>query len=146
MSTVAEQLHRAREAKQLSVEQVAEITKIRGDHLRALEEGNFNVFSAPVYIRGFVRTYATLLKLDLGQIMAALDDELGQTEKFREPPSALFRAWGIAACSLSARGSITVSRGTRGSRCQTQRSDKMKKPGLRLIERGAGRRFKLCKG
>ena len=86
MFTVAEQLHQAREAKHLTVEQVAEITKIRSDHLRALEEGNFNVFSAPVYIRGFVRTYSTLLKLDVPQVMAALDGELGQTQKFAEPP------------------------------------------------------------
>jgi cytoskeleton protein RodZ len=86
MSTVAEQLHLAREAKSLSVHQVAEITKIRTDHIRALEEGNFNVFSAPVYIRGFVRTYATLLKLDVAQLMSALDRELGHTDKFREPP------------------------------------------------------------
>src|SRR5712664_3601126 len=64
MSTVAEQLHLAREAKSLTVHQVAEVTKIRSDHIRALEEGNFDVFSAPVYIRGFIRTYATLLKLD----------------------------------------------------------------------------------
>jgi cytoskeletal protein RodZ len=86
MPTVAEQLHQAREAKHLTVEQVAEITKIRTDHLRALEEGNFNVFSAPVYIRGFVRTYSTLLKLDVPRVMATLDGELGQTKKFAEPP------------------------------------------------------------
>lgn len=86
MSTVAEQLHLAREAKSLTVHQVAEVTKIRTDHIRALEEGNFDVFSAPVYIRGFVRTYATLLKLDVVKLMAALDGELGQTEKFHEPP------------------------------------------------------------
>ena len=86
MSTVAEQLQQAREARSLTVEQVAEITKIRGDHVRALEEGNFDVFSAPVYIRGFVRTYSTLLKLDVPQVMAALDGELGQTKKFAEPP------------------------------------------------------------
>ena len=86
MSTVAEQLHVAREAKSLTVHQVAEVTKIRTDHIRALEEGNFNAFSAPVYIRGFVRTYATLLKLDVPQLMTALDHELGATEKFREPP------------------------------------------------------------
>jgi cytoskeletal protein RodZ len=86
MSTVAEQLHLAREAKSLTVYQVAEVTKIRTDHIRALEEGNFDVFSAPVYIRGFVRTYATLLKLDVSKLMAALDSELGKTEKFREPP------------------------------------------------------------
>jgi cytoskeletal protein RodZ len=86
MSTVAEQLHQAREAKHLTVEQVAEITKIRSDHVRALEEGNFDVFSAPVYIKGFVRTYSTLLKLDVPQVMSALDGELSQTKKFAEPP------------------------------------------------------------
>ncbi len=86
MSTVAEQLHLAREARSLTINQVAEVTKIRTDHLRALEEGNFNAFSAPVYIRGFVRNYATLLKLDVPRVMAALEDELGQTKKFREPP------------------------------------------------------------
>jgi len=86
MSTVAEQLRQAREARQLTVEQVAEITKIRTDHLRALEEGNFNVFSAPVYIRGFVRSVSTLLKLDVPQVMAALDSELGKTPQFAEPP------------------------------------------------------------
>ncbi len=86
MSTVGEQLRQAREARRLTVEQVAEITKIRTDHLRALEEGNFDVFSAPVYIRGFVRTISTLLKLEVPRIMAALDAELGQTKQFAEPP------------------------------------------------------------
>lgn len=86
MSTVAEQLRQAREARHLTVEQVAEITKIRTDHLRALEEGNFNVFSAPVYIRGFVRSLSTLLKLDVARVMADLDGELGQTKQFAEPP------------------------------------------------------------
>jgi len=86
MSTVAEQLRAAREAKQLTIAQVAEITKIRTDHIRALEEGNFNVFSAPIYIRGSVKNYALRLKLDVPQIMAALDAELGRTEKFSEPP------------------------------------------------------------
>jgi cytoskeletal protein RodZ len=86
MPTVAEQLRAGREAKQLTIPQVAEATKIRTDHIRALEEGNFNVFSAPVYIRGFVRNYATHLKLDVPRVMAALDAELGRTEKFSEPP------------------------------------------------------------
>jgi cytoskeletal protein RodZ len=86
MSTVAEQLRIARDAQKLTVHQVADITKIRTDHIRALEEGNFDVFSAPVYIRGFVRTYATLLKLNVPEIMSALVLELGKTEKFKEPP------------------------------------------------------------
>jgi cytoskeleton protein RodZ len=96
MSTVAEQLRLAREAKKLTVYQVAEVTKIRTDHIRALEEGNFNVFSAPVYIKGFVRTYAALLKLDAAQIMTALEEELSRSEKFRELPPLTEHAGGGA--------------------------------------------------
>jgi cytoskeletal protein RodZ len=95
MSAVAEQLRQAREAKNLTVQQVVEITKIRTDHLRALEEGNFDVFSAPVYIRGFVRSYSTLLKLDVPQMMAALEAELAQTTKFSEPPPLTDRPRGV---------------------------------------------------
>ena len=86
MSTVSEQLRQAREAQNLTEQQVVEITKIRTDHLRAIEAGNYDVFSAPVYIRGFVRSYANLLKLDVPQIMAALEAELAGTTKFAEPP------------------------------------------------------------
>jgi cytoskeletal protein RodZ len=86
MPTVAEQLRAAREAKKLTVQQVADATKIRTDHIRALEDGNFNVFSAPIYIRGSVKNYATMLKMDVPQITAALDAELKGTEKFSEPP------------------------------------------------------------
>ncbi|HUC85603.1 MAG TPA: helix-turn-helix domain-containing protein [Candidatus Acidoferrales bacterium] len=86
MPTVAEQLRVAREAHKLSVEQVADLTKIRSDRVRALEAGQFNEFSATIYIRGSVRNYAKLLKLDETRLLAALDEELKATEKFSEPP------------------------------------------------------------
>ncbi|MEO6181762.1 MAG: helix-turn-helix domain-containing protein [Verrucomicrobiota bacterium] len=86
MSTVAEQLRHAREAQNLTVYQVAEITKIRTDHIRALDEGNYDVFSAPVYIRGFVRTYATLVKLDVPKTMELLAAELARTDKHHDHP------------------------------------------------------------
>ena len=86
MPTVAEQLRTAREAQGLTVYQVAEVTKIKTDHVRALEEGSYGAFAATVYIRGFVRSYAALLKLDVAALMAMLDAELARTEKFHEPP------------------------------------------------------------
>ena len=76
MPTVAAQLKAAREARKLTIQQMAEATKIRTDHLRALEDGNYHAFSAPIYIRGSVKNYATQLKLDVPGIMAALDGEL----------------------------------------------------------------------
>jgi len=95
MPTVAEQLRAAREAQGLTVYQVADATKIKTDHVRALDEGNFDVFSAPVFIRGFVRTYATLLRLDVATVMSDLDHELSGTEKFSEPPPLTNESKGV---------------------------------------------------
>jgi cytoskeletal protein RodZ len=95
MPTVAELLRATREARGLSVYQVAEITKIKTDHIRAMEEGNYRVFVAPVYIRGFARTYATLLKLDVAAVLAELDAELGQHGTFREPPAFSGKRGGV---------------------------------------------------
>jgi cytoskeletal protein RodZ len=86
MPTVAEQLRSAREASKLTIEQVADLTKIRSDHVRALESGQFNAFSATIYIRGSVKNYARLLKLDQAKLLADLDAELHTTERFSEPP------------------------------------------------------------
>jgi cytoskeletal protein RodZ len=84
MPSVAEQLRAAREAQGLSVHEVADMTKIRTDHIRALEEGTYDTFAAPVYVRGFVRTYAAILRLDVSQILTGLEAELCQVEQFRE--------------------------------------------------------------
>lgn len=86
MSSVGEQLRSAREARNLTVEQVAEMTKMRADHVRAVEEGNYSVFPAPVYIRGFIRTYCSLLKLDRGPVLKALESEIGVETRFAEAP------------------------------------------------------------
>src|SRR5204863_795210 len=94
MPTVAEQLRHAREEQNLNVYQVAEITKIKTDHIRALESGTWDSFSAPVYIRGFVRTYAKTLKLDVAKLTAELEAELNRTEKFCEPPPLVQRRGG----------------------------------------------------
>ena len=86
MGTVAEQLRRAREEQKLTIYQVAEATKIKTEHIRALEAGQYDTFSAPVYIRGFVRGYAKFLKLEGAAISAALDAELSQHDRHCEPP------------------------------------------------------------
>jgi cytoskeletal protein RodZ len=86
MATVSEQFKLAREQQQLDIHQVAEITKIKTDHLRALEAGDYTVFPAPVYIKGFARTYATMLKLDVPRVLAELDAELSRDERYRDHP------------------------------------------------------------
>jgi cytoskeleton protein RodZ len=95
MHTVAEQLRRAREVQNLSIHQLAEATKIKTDHLRALEAGDYDLFTAPVYIRGFVRITASVLKLNVDEVMTLLDSELARIEKFATPPSLTGRPGGL---------------------------------------------------
>src|SRR5687767_1371040 len=86
MAIVAEQLRQGREALRMDIYQVAEITKIKTEHLRALEAGDYDAFAAPVYIRGFIRSYAKVLKLDVPRLLMDLDEELSHTTNFRSPP------------------------------------------------------------
>ena len=84
MLTVAEQLRQGREAMKLDIRQVAEATKLKSDQIRALEQGSYDYFTAAVYLRGSVRTYANLLKLDGAKLMAELDAELNSAKKFSD--------------------------------------------------------------
>ena len=78
MALVGEQLRRAREALDYSIPDVVGMTNLMTDQVLALEEGDWMAFAAPVYVRGFVRSYAGVLKLDAETLLADLDEEMGQ--------------------------------------------------------------------
>ena len=92
---MGEQLRKARESRRLTVSQVADATKIKTDHISALEEGNFSPFSAPVYIRGHAKSLARHYQLDVPRLLADLDAELARTKDFAEPPSLIPREKGV---------------------------------------------------
>lgn len=95
MPTVAEHLRKTREQQQLSIEDVAEITKLRSDHVRALEAGDYGKFSASVYVRGSVRSYAALLKLDVPKLLQSLQKEMNPKDAALSEENSLTRAKGI---------------------------------------------------
>lgn len=63
----------AREARGLSLSEVADQIRIRSVYLAAIEEENWSAIGAPVYVRGFIRTYARFLKLDPEEAIAAFN-------------------------------------------------------------------------
>jgi cytoskeleton protein RodZ len=63
MTAIGEQLRAAREARGLSLDQVADDTNIAKRYLSAMEEENFSVFPGDPYIIGFLRNYAEYLGL-----------------------------------------------------------------------------------
>jgi len=87
MPTVGEQLRARREAAGLSLQEMAAVTKIRADLLQSLEEGRYERFSAPVYVKGSVRSYALALKLDPVPLLRQLDQELARDERLSGPPA-----------------------------------------------------------
>lgn len=83
--TVGEQLRAAREAANLSLEDVATTTRIPTRHLSSLETGDFERLPAPTYSVGFARSYAAAVGLDRDAIGTQLRGELGGTRPVTHP-------------------------------------------------------------
>ncbi len=64
MEPVGEYFKQVREARGLTLEDIAVKTRIHPDFLRALEDGNFAKLPDQVFVKGFVRSYAQSLGLD----------------------------------------------------------------------------------
>lgn len=69
MQTIGERLEEARKRKGISIREAAEATKIRGDYLHKYENNQFDIKLPEIYVRGFLRTYATYLKLSGDKIV-----------------------------------------------------------------------------
>ena len=63
-------LRETREARELTLEQVAQVTRIRPRFLEALEEGRYDALPTPVHVRGYLRNYALHLGLDPAPLIA----------------------------------------------------------------------------
>lgn len=68
MQTIGERLEEARKRKGISIREAAEATKIRGDYLHKFESNQFDINLPEIYVRGFLRTYASYLKLSSEKI------------------------------------------------------------------------------
>ena len=71
--TIGQQLQQARQSQQLTLEQVASATLMRVRYLRALEEGDFAAMPSMAQARGFLRAYASYLKLDPEPLLKELN-------------------------------------------------------------------------
>lgn len=67
-------LKSARERAGLSLDQVAQALKLAPRQVKALEEEDFAQLPGRTFVRGFVRNYARLLKLDGDDLLAKLPD------------------------------------------------------------------------
>jgi cytoskeletal protein RodZ len=83
-------LRRAREEKQITLDQLSRATKISKTNLTALEAGDFDRLPAPIYTRGFLRAYAREVGLDPEEVVELYmrQVEEAEDELAGEQPSA----------------------------------------------------------
>lgn len=62
-------LRNAREATGAALDDISALLRIRSDHLQALENDDFESLPGSVYAIGFIRTYATHLGLNAGELI-----------------------------------------------------------------------------
>ncbi|MCU1311147.1 MAG: hypothetical protein JWO20_2272 [Candidatus Angelobacter sp.] len=88
MGTFGERMQREREMRSISLDEIAESTKISARMLRALEEEEFDKLPGGIFNKGFVRAYSRYLGLDEEQAVADyLAAEAESERKHREHAS-----------------------------------------------------------
>jgi transcriptional regulator with XRE-family HTH domain len=86
MGGLGEDLRAAREARNLSLSDVSERIHIRSVYLQSLEDEDWGAIAAPVYVRGFLRTYARFLGVDAEAAVAKFNDAIPEASH-TAPPS-----------------------------------------------------------
>ena len=85
---IGERLKQAREAGGMSLEDVANRTRIPIRHLQHIEKGEWDALPAPTYSIGFARSYANVVGLNGSEIGAELREELGTGHARAAAPAA----------------------------------------------------------
>src|SRR5262245_49733790 len=94
---VGSALRRAREIREITLDEAARDTKLRGDQLRALEDEDFEALGDPVYARAMLRTYAQYLGLKPERVLSVYARH-GEDVSPPPPPGKLGRVeQGLAA-------------------------------------------------
>jgi hypothetical protein len=87
----------ARLARGLSYADAERETRIPRHHLEALEAEQFDAFPAPVYVRGFLRSYSQYLGLDSKSLLAKLPPERPAEPEHSSPVSRFGRRSALGA-------------------------------------------------
>jgi cytoskeleton protein RodZ len=86
MPGLGDEFRAAREARHLALSDVSDQIHIRSIYLQSIEEEDWSAIAAPVYVRGFIRTYARFLGLDPEAAVQAYNADLEATERESDGP------------------------------------------------------------
>ncbi len=84
MDSLGQKLKKERVLRGVSIGDVAQSTRIQQKFLEALEDNNFDVLPAPVFITGFLRVYANYLGMDADAIISEYETSRQTTQPAAE--------------------------------------------------------------
>jgi len=87
-------LRRQRELREISLREIADVTKISIRYLEALEQDRFDVLPAPVFAKGFLREYARYVGLDVDEVENSYLTAQEVLEPEEEPTKKKRARWG----------------------------------------------------
>jgi len=85
MEPIGDYLKREREFRNISLEEISRTTKIRESILRAIEENRLDSIDSPVFVKGFLRAYATYVGLDPNDVVLRYEAFLKEEEEGPPP-------------------------------------------------------------
>ena len=91
-----------RETRKLSLEEVSSTTRIPRRSLKSLEEDRFEELPSGVFVRGFIKAYASAVDIDADEVLARFDQQSPKTST--PPPLATVphrRRWGALALAVT---------------------------------------------
>jgi cytoskeleton protein RodZ len=89
--SLGEYLKRERELRQISLEEVAEGTKIAIYRLRAMEAGRWEELPAEVFVKGFIKSYAEFIGLVPEDVILRYQEIHATDESLDEPTEPAYK-------------------------------------------------------
>ena len=81
MSTLGNRLRELREAKGVSLDDIARSTRVGRRHLEALETDDWAELPAPVFVKGFIRAYCEFLDASPDEVLGLYREASGEVVK-----------------------------------------------------------------
>ena len=89
MSTLGNRLRELREAKGVSLDDIARSTRVGRRHLEALESDDWGELPAPVFVKGFIRAYCAFLDASPDEVLGLYREASGEVPKPERVQSVL---------------------------------------------------------
>ncbi len=77
MESLGEYLRRERERRGMALEDIARVTRVRRQHLEAIEKDRYDLLPAPPFVRGFLSAYARQIGVAADEVLTRYQEATG---------------------------------------------------------------------